>query len=1145
MHNNGKLNEFLQNYQQLRARLEAMLRAYRHGRQLRVIMKCIFWATVSFFMALLVFLLAERTPLQSEAFRFVAATVLYYVLFWWALLGLRSLLWPPPPTALAVEIENSTGRFNSGLSSAVEFVDAQSSASDDRTSETMRRLTIAAVADDLADGDVMVSLRAFSRRRSAYTMLFFMLLAGVWYLLSPLEVATGASRLVFPLRAIAPWSTLAIGVEPGHAVAAMGDSVEIAAVPTRAVGEPVILELFEPDQTESNRVEMYPDTTASHSRFVYTLNSLQASLDYQVRCEKFVSQRFSVKVVPRPQVKRLQVTLFQPAYVATGPVKLAENAGDGETLTGSRVRIDILADQKLAAGGLALSPGASQSCEIRNNSEFSYEFALATDTSYTVFLENETGLSNEKPVIYTLKARQDDSPTVELLKPAQDIPFPTTKRLDLKAVARDDYGVKAMILYYSIGERSELVPLNMKADFRPMPEFEVEFPWMLDTLALQPGTRVSYFVQVEDGQQPHPNLASTTTYFINMPSMYDLYRGEEASQGEVSEQLEKYLEDQKLRKEALMKAYEQIKHEEKLDFEATQAIEKAMEQGEKAQSEAQEILENFKKLQQNMENNPLSSPEALERMQKVSELMNEVLDDETKKIMQQLRDSLQDMKIDPKEIQKYEEAFKMDEYLKGLDRTIDLLEQVREQQKFNSLANAIEDLHKRQEQIASETAALNEKMKKEGLSAEEEAQLKDLKDQQQKINQELEQLQKQAEEMTADRKSEDFKQNPMLEDVKNIRDRMKSEDYQKRGEEISKEMEQKNLDSASQEQQKMLKFLEALKKNAEQINQQCSSCSGPQLDLSAYIRRALQVSHDQEALYREISMMPNQFMRGQQPQIEGIIDQVSLLQVLVKQQGNELEFDLEKLVKSSFSVDPTAVEAIKNTQTMFSNIIKNLEDRALDQAWEDQQEIIRSFNRLASELMRAQDQSNSSGSSSNPMDALQQFKNLTRRQLSLYQQSMKRQMSPGGQSPEELKRMAMEQRQVREALEKLMRESRQQMNTMGRLDDVINDMKDAETQTLDPAMRQKVAEKQKSIYDRMMKAQKAIKDRDEESEERKARKAEEIIQQQPDKPIGEIGSDTRDLSKDFTGDLKEEFPPAYKPMLNDYYKSLNIYGGEK
>jgi DNA repair exonuclease SbcCD ATPase subunit len=177
------------------------------------------------------------------------------------------------------------------------------------------------------------------------------------------------------------------------------------------------------------------------------------------------------------------------------------------------------------------------------------------------------------------------------------------------------------------------------------------------------------------------------------------------------------------------------------------------------------------------------------------------------------------------------------------------------------------------------------------------------------------------------------------------------------------------------------------------------------------------------------------------------------------------------------------------------------------------------------------------------MDALQQFKDLTRRQLSLYQQ-MQRQMSPQNQqSLEELQRMAMEQRKVREALEQLMRESRQQMNSLGRLDDVIDDMQDLETEILDPELRRKVAEKQKSIYDRMLRAQKAIKDRDEESEERKARQAEVIKQQQPDKPLGEIGSDTRDLSRDFLGDLKEEFPEAYKPMLNDYFKSLNIYGG--
>ncbi len=79
----------------------------------------------------------------------------------------------------------------------------------------------------------------------------------------------------------------------------------------------------------------------------------------------------------------------------------------------------------------------------------------------------------------------------------------------------------------------------------------------------------------------------------------------------------------------------------------------------------------------------------------------------------------------------------------------------------------------------------------------------------------------------------------------------------------------------------------------------------------------------------------------------------------------------------------------------------------------------------------------------------------------------------------------------------------------------------------------------------MLKSQKAIKNRDEEDEERKARKAREISQQEPEKPIGDIGSGSIDLSKDFTGDLREEYPESYKTLINDYYKSLNIYGGDQ
>ncbi|HNW35346.1 MAG TPA: hypothetical protein PKM25_10470, partial [Candidatus Ozemobacteraceae bacterium] len=200
------------------------------------------------------------------------------------------------------------------------------------------------------------------------------------------------------------------------------------------------------------------------------------------------------------------------------------------------------------------------------------------------------------------------------------------------------------------------------------------------------------------------------------------------------------------------------------------------------------------------------------------------------------------------------------------------------------------------------------------------------------------------------------------------------------------------------------------------------------------------------------------------------------------------------------------------------------------------------FNLLAMELLKAQDQSQSKNNQ-NAARSMQQFKDLTRRQLSLYQQTMQQQRSPVDQRMmEDMRRMAMEQRKIREALEQLMREGKQQMQTLGRLDDVVKEMQDLETKTLDPRLRREVAEKQKAIYERMLKAQKSIKNREEESDERKAAKAREIVQTAPDGPLPEIGTDSRDLSRDFLGESREEYPKNYEPLLREYYKSLSLSG---
>lgn len=1134
-------HDLLAAYPENRERLDALLGRYRRKRQARVVIARLGWCAASFLGVILIFLLVERTQLQSESMRWLHVMAAWGLSVFWMVQAVRALVIPPDNVKVAVEIEDiDPARFRSLIASAAEF---EKSDAGPGTSSALKRLTVSSAAVTLTETDIAAALRKFSRRWAAMTLAVIATLLFIWALLSPAEVRRGALRLIRPLASLPAWSLLELNVSPGNRILAHGDNLEISVTPSQPIDQEPVLTLFKPKAPEGTATEMYPDETASRSRYVYTLTGLQESTDYQVSIGRVKSERFSITVMPRPEISSLRLTLHHPEYLATQPETLAEGVGDAAIIAGSRIDIAGRSSQRLKSAVISTVPGASIAADISHGDAFTTSLSIATDTRWSVKLTNDFGLSNDNPVRFKITALHDASPTVTILKPAADIEFPTSKRLDLKVESTDDFGVVTTVLWYAVGDRRNWIPINLKADFSPKKRFEVEFPWMLDTLAIEPGTKVSYYVKAEDGVRPRPNIATSSEYHLNMPSMYDVYRGGEKTHEDVTEQLKELMDGQKLRRQALEQTYEQIKHEGRLDEATERRLRESIQEGEQRQKQAEEIINKFQQLQENSKDNPFSSPEALEKMQKVNELMNDVLDDEAKRLMKQLRESLTTMKLDPKDLEKFEEAFKMDNYLKNLDRTIELLKQLKDEQKLDSLGKAAEDLLKRQQRMASETAALAEKQKQGGLSPEEESKLKDLAAQQEKLRQELEQLQKQARELAEQKQKPGEPPNPAAEDVKNMRDMMKQEDFNKTAEEIKKNLDQKNPAGAKEQQQKMLKFLESLSKSGQKI---CNSCSGgqqQQLDLSRFIRRALNVSRDQEKLLLQLNGLPMQFMRGQKPAVEGIIEETSVLQVIVRQQASDLENALETLVRSSFTIDPTVLQPLQGVQPMFNEIIKNLEDRAIGKSRSDQREIIRRFNLLAMELLRAQDQSQSSQNNQNAASAMQQFKDLTRRQLSLYQQTMRQQRSPADQRMmEEMRRMAMEQRKIREALEQMMREGKQQMQTLGRLDDVLKDMQDLETKMLDPKLRREVAEKQKAVYDRMLKAQKSIKNREEESEERKGAKAREIVQTAPEKPLPQIGTDSRDLSRDFLGESREEYPKNFESLLRDYYKSLSLSG---
>ncbi len=1086
------------------------------------------------------------------------------------------------------------------------------------------------------------------QRRYAFAALLAVLLPlAVWHLLASREVRVGAWRLVQPWAAIQPFSPLALEVLPGEKVVPRGDPVQIVAIPNQPLEHPPVLRLMPvsstangtngADESAGTLTEMYQDDAATYPRFIYTLTGLHETTAYDVRAEKFLSPRYHLTVVPRPEVKTVTVTVKYPEYLEKRDLTLASGQGDTKAPIGSTISLKGESTQPLTAARLRFAMGgpaggtASTVVPLKiNGTSFTGSFGVATTTQYWVELAGRSDLANVAPVKYTITAVEDASPTIAITKPGTDTLFPKEKRLDLRVEGRDDFGVVGMVLYYQIGIRPDWIPLNLKANLAPQPEVTVDYPFMLDTLAVEPGVEVRYYAQVEDGMKPHAQIGTSTIFKLRVPSMVDLMGAADHAENALHEKLQKYQQREKDRLEQVKKNMADLKHQGQLDPKTEKQFEEAIKKGEAQQEEAEQIMKQAQDLEERLKSNQLANPENLEKLAKLNQLLNEVLDTEAKRLMKQLQESLKDVKLDPKDVQKFEENFKMSEYLEQIDRSIEALQQLKDQRQMLEIDQAISDLKRRQQTVASETADL-ERRKREGneklteseekklaelekklaemqklaseaaslqekqangeqLNASESArldeiarqlekqqalaseaaalqqkqanakpddaqyqqQLKELQDRQKKIGEELAELQKKAAEMAE--KLEKEKSDPQApqkagkEAMKDLRDRMQQENFAQNQKDIEKNLAEQKLNDAQQGQQRMLKFLEALKKNSERMAQECSQQGQQQqVDLSRFIQRAIQVSVDQEALLDQLDGVPGQFMRGHLPLIEGRVNEVSVRELIVKRAGNSLEDDLESFFRKNINLDAEVLLNIRGTDAVFNTIVKDLEDRAVDRATGAQRDIIRRFNRLAIDLMRAQEQSNQSQQSGqgSMQQMLESFKQMTRRQLQLNQMTQKmQQMSPQDRSMmEQMKRMAQEQRQLREQLEQLMRDARQQRQVLGRMDDVTEDMKDIETRLLEGKYDRKLAEKQKSVYDRMLKAQKSLKQRDDESDERQAKAPEKAMRMlQPTKALADPQANSVDLAKDYMGEGKDEYPQAYEQLLRDYYKSLSLEG---
>ena len=100
------------------------------------------------------------------------------------------------------------------------------------------------------------------------------------------------------------------------------------------------------------------------------------------------------------------------------------------------------------------------------------------------------------PISYELRVKPDGFPTVDLLRPTEDLEINGDETLSLEYSARDDFGISEIALITKIGDREEKISLQKEEAKRLI--VRDQYTWDLGKLGLRDGEEAVFFLQVFD-----------------------------------------------------------------------------------------------------------------------------------------------------------------------------------------------------------------------------------------------------------------------------------------------------------------------------------------------------------------------------------------------------------------------------------------------------------------------------------------------------------------------------------------------------------------------------------------------------------------------------------------------------------------------
>jgi hypothetical protein len=851
------------------------------------------------------------------------------------------------------------------------------------------------------------------------------------------------------------------------------------------------------------------------SRFNYTFKNIQQNKVLKFFGGGFNSAKFEISVRPRPMLLNMRAVLNYPAYLNRQSEELS-NVGDLLIPEGTKVTWHLTTENSSAIA-FVLQNKVYPLVVAKNSASFT---SVVKNNGPYQIIPKSSSLSNTDSLSHQITVIPDQHPSIEVTESPDSL---SSKALYFSGAIADDYGFSSLKFIYTIQEKgnkiaSHSIPIAIKANQLTHSFF---YLWNLSAINVKPGQVVTYYFEV--GDNDGVNGAKVTRSTIKT---YEALTQQEiaAKLAEGSDALKKKMESTiklaaNIEKES-KKLSQDLLDKKQLNFEDKKQIEQLLEKQKQLEEAVKDIKKQNEKNSFDKEENNALNDALKEKQKQINDLFNNVLDEKTKELLQKLqrlmelnskdqtRDQLSKMQLDNKGLKN------------ELDRILALYKQLEFEQDLQNKIDRLNEIAKAQNELAQQS-------KDKNTTANE------LKNKQEDLNKDFKALQQELAKL-ADKNQALEKPNSFENPTKEVTEIEKKQQESK--DQLGKNDKQKAAQKQEEAAEQMEQLAQRMSEEQQQGEEQESNVNAK--ELRRLLANLLTTSFEQEKV-----MLALRKMTINDPSYVANVQKQHIIKDNMKTIADSL-FSLSKRVPQIESTVNTEVDKINFN---IEKSIDQLGDRRTGEANRYQQTAMTSLNNLALMLNEALDQlqknkqNGKGGKGKQSMQQLQKMQEQLNQKMQNAREKIQREGNKGtvgkGEMSQEFAEMAKQQQMIREALQKInSTDNKDGKGSLGDLNQAIKDMKQTEAELVNKKIELETMNRQKNLLTKLLDADKAQREQDEDSK-RESAAAKEFppsYQQMLDKFKKQQQSES---------ELIQKLPPNlnyyYKNKIAEYFKLLN------